>query len=332
MRSLLLIVLIALPAAPTGAAELYAAGKEIFRVNLDAAAIVAEGTLDAQATDLAPDPGGRYVAATTARGLTLLDPDTLVPTGALPLGVLDAVETSVTGDTLYVLLHPGGDRRRPTGAHVVLALPHDDLTGSYAVATLGSDSYDLFRSPDGRTLVVTRLVGRHLDVVDIATRRAHEVTVDDGRDRNQLAVLRSVAFVDSRVVVGESARQRALVLWEIALDGSEPLAHETDWVMHASDVVVAASHIVVNGRDQLARFDAASRAPIDRRDLHRDAWHAIADGAGTVYLAAPASDGARVMQLAPSTGAITETIALPARVVRLARRPEHAPPGTGRRP
>lgn len=328
MRALLIAVAVLISAAPIRAAELYAAGKTIFRVDIGSAGLLATGTLDAQATDLAPDPRGRYLAATTANGLTLLDPDDLSRTGGTALGVLDAVETSVTGDTLYVLLHPGGDRRHPTGSHVLLALPHDDLAASSAIATLTSDSYDLFRSPDGNALLVTRLVGRAIDLVDARTRAVTRVVVDDGRERNGLAVLRAAAFDPGggRLLVGESAKGLPALLWEVDLRTLAAVAHETTWVMHASDVLVAGDRVVMNGRDQLGIFDVSTGAPLERADLHRDAWSSIAARSGDVYLAAPAEDGGRVMHLAPGAAAadVAELIALPERVVRLALRPRDA--------
>lgn len=327
MRAPLLFALVAsTAAAPSGAAELYAAGSTLYCIDLPDGTIRAEQTLDTQATDLLVDPGGRYVAATTSSGLHLFRPGTLDPIRDAVLGVLDAVEASPSGDTLLVLLHPGPDRRRPTGQHLVLSMRHDDLASSRAIARLGPESYDMVLAPDGRRLVVTRLVGRTVDVIDLAPGAERALRITDGTERNTLCVLRALAFVSpTRALVGESAKGRPLVLWDVDIESGDATAHETTWTMHASDVLVAGDEVIVNGRDQVARFDGATRAPLDRHDLVLDAWHAVAAPNGDVYFAAPDETGARILRLLSGGGEITEVLALPARVVRLA-----LPPGSKR--
>ncbi len=323
MRALCILVAVLLAGTSARAADLYAAGSSVFRVDSASGRVLATSRpLDTQASDLEVDPRGRYVAVTTSSGLFLFQPDALTPNDSLIVGILDAVEIAPDGDTLYVLLHPGSDRKSVRSGHRILGVTIGPTLSVREIVKLGPRSYDIFLTRDGRQLFVTNMLGREIDIVDLPAGRVttRRVQIPDDKP-NQMAVLRSVAFpLDGRsAIIGESARGLPLILWRYDLASGEFEIHRMPCLLSAITLVVAGeSGIVVNGTHAVLRVQLSEMTPGEPRPLNRDAWHAVSDAGGTVYFAAPSEDGARLLR---DTGReIGEFAALPQRVTRLALR------------
>jgi len=284
---------------PARAADVFLAGIELVRLDVAAGEVSAPAGLGAPAADLEVDPAGRYVAVATARGLRLHHPETLALLGESTLGTLDAVELVAGGDSLAVLLHPP----RSNGLHRVYtyAAGPDGLGDPIDAGPVPGRSYDLVASPDGRHAIVTDNLSRSIHHVDrwSATSEAVEIQVD-GKDENQLAVLRAARFTDGGDIlwIGESARTRPAILWRIDAGTGAMAKTVLPWTMHVLAIVpLPDGSLLLNGLDQMGRVDAATREPLSRYDVYRNVTDLGLAADGEVYGIAAAGDGTKVLRL-----------------------------------
>jgi len=195
------------------------------------------------------------------------------------------------------------------------------------IAELSPRSYDLFLSPDERSVLITNITGREIELVDIKNSRSSRLLVETAEvEANQMAVLRSAAFQpDGKAVyIGDSARGRDLILWRLELSDASFTLRSLPYAMNALTLVMTADDaLVVNGMDRFLRVRLDDMTVTGVHDLHRSAWHAVADRSGGTFFVAPADDGARLLHA--TDGALSEFAALPARATRLALGPSRTP-------
>ncbi len=309
---------------PARAVDFFAAGDALYGVDPVGASILCRSEpLPATASDVEVDPHGRYVAVTTAAGLTLHDLE-CAPIGVLELGVLDCVELSPDGETIYVLVHPAARRRDVGGQHRLLAIPFAEPREPVEVCRVGALSYDMFLSTDGSTLVITNNIGRDVDVVDVASGSVRTLTIAAGAEpENELAVLRAGLWDGARFRLGESARTRKLILWDIDVASGTMTKAEQPWRMHALGLERVGDVLVVNGLDRIAWGPWSSSGLDEERDVLRDVTGIAAfsrDGSSPeAYLIAPAADGSHLMRL--RGGTVEEVLTLPGKVTTLVSAP-----------
>jgi hypothetical protein len=322
-----LIVLFALAVSrgfsPLEAAELYAAGGSLYRIDT-ANPAVSPGApkLDSQATDLEVGPRGDYVAVSTSWGVRLFTPSFAL-VDSFPLGIIDAIEIDENTNTIYALVHPGTVRKETRGRHRLVAIRRDASAPVLDVVEVGPLSFDFFLSPDGRLAVITNNVGREVDVVDLMTRRVTQRTFRDPSAFEGMVVLRAAAWrSDSRhLLVAESARGLPLVLWEVDVLGDATKRHPMPWMTSGVTMTLSGSELLINGRDQLLRADATTIEVKGATPCYRDITDLAVRGE-EIFLVAPSEDGARLLRVVGD--ARTEILALPDRATRLALSPVSA--------
>lgn len=278
--------------------EVLVASDRLMHLNLAAGRVLRQRFLPAPGTDLALAPDARHLVLATGQGAAFLAVPSLEVGWNENLGIVDAVEFSPSGESAYLLLHPGDDPNEAEGDHRVREVAFPTGTPGRE-ARLDARSYDLLVERSTGAIYVTDVVGRTVHRIEPSTFAVTDHAIGLGRspDIEPLGAFLRLLFPGSRpgeLVAVEDARASArLWRWEPAAGRLEP--HPLDGVEPPvlgggplSEASPAGGGVWLHTRSHFLRLDAdyhvTSRLALARTDSTAAYRFAAANGSTCVLL------------------------------------------------